>query len=193
MNILRLLFRKWWVVSLQGLLLIILSIYIFQDPVAVLAGIAFWFGALVLAAGLVGIASWLAEDPSEREGMSLLWSIVTAAFGLLMLVKVFVTMKTITVILGLWMLLTGLHLARSGWSLRRHSASGWVAFGAGVLCAGAAVMMILDIGVGAFAVSTLFGAQVMLTGIALVLLSLAKKLLAGKVKATWESLSAGGR
>ena len=48
---LQLLFRKWWVVLLQGVLLIILSIYIFQNPVAVLAGISFWCGLLVLAAG----------------------------------------------------------------------------------------------------------------------------------------------
>jgi len=39
---LQLLFRKWWVVLLQGVLLIILSIYIFQNPVEVLAGISVW-------------------------------------------------------------------------------------------------------------------------------------------------------
>ena len=89
----QLLFRKWWVVLLQGILLIILSIYIFQNPVEVLAGISFWCGLLVLAAGLLGIIAWLAADKSEREGMSLFWSILTAAFGLLMLLHLFVTMK----------------------------------------------------------------------------------------------------
>ena len=76
----QLLFRKWWVVLLQGILLIILSIYIFQNPVEVLAGISFWCGLLVLAAGLLGIIAWLAADKPEREGMSLFWSILTAAF-----------------------------------------------------------------------------------------------------------------
>ena len=64
---LQLLFRKWWVVLLQGILLIILSIYIFQNPVEVLAGISFWCGLLVLAAGLLGIIAWLAADKPERE------------------------------------------------------------------------------------------------------------------------------
>ena len=68
---LKLLFRKWWVVLLQGILLIILSIYIFQNPVAVLTGISFWFGLVVLATGLLGIIGWLAADKPEREGMSL--------------------------------------------------------------------------------------------------------------------------
>ena len=43
---LQLLFRKWWVILLQGILLIILSIYIFQHPVEVLAGISLWCGIL---------------------------------------------------------------------------------------------------------------------------------------------------
>jgi uncharacterized membrane protein HdeD (DUF308 family) len=60
------------VVLLQGILLIILSIYIFQNPVEVLTGISLWFGLLVFAAGLLGIIAWLPADKPEREGMSLL-------------------------------------------------------------------------------------------------------------------------
>src|SRR5437764_7624744 len=143
---LQLLFRKWWVVLLQGILLIILSIYIFQNPVEVLAGISLWCGLLVLAAGLLGIIAWLAADKPEREGMSLLWSILTAAFGLLMLLHLLVTMKTLTVIFGLWMLVTGLLLVQSGWSLRSKSSFGWIMVIAGVLSAVAAVMMVSTLG-----------------------------------------------
>src|SRR6266487_1900041 len=164
---LQLLFRKWWVVLLQGILLIILSIYIFQNPVEVLAGISLWFGVLVLAAGLLGIIAWLAADKPEREGMSLFWSILTSAFGLLMLLHLLVTMKTLTVIFG------------------------WIMVIAGVLSAVAAVMMVFNIGTGAVGISTLLGLQVLLTGIALVLLSFAKKVVAGRVKNKIESLRSG--
>ncbi len=188
---LQLLFRKWWVVLLQGILLIILSIYIFQNPVEVLAGISLWCGLLVLAAGLLGIIAWLAADKPEREGMSLLWSILTAAFGLLMLLHLLVTMKTLTVIFGLWMLVTGLLLVQSGWSLRSKNSFGWIMVIAGVLSAVAAVMMVFNIGTGAVGISTLLGLQVLLTGIALVLLSFAKKVAAGRVKDKIESLKSG--
>jgi len=188
---LQLLFRKWWVVLLQGILLIILSIYIFQNPVEVLTGISLWFGSLVLAAGVLGIIAWLAADKPEREGMSLFWSILTAALGLLMLLHLLATMKTLTVIFGLWMLLTGLLLAQSGWSLKRENSFGWAMVIAGVLSAVAAVMMIFNVGTGAVGISTLFGLQVLLTGIALVLLSFAKKVVAGRVKDKIESLKSG--
>jgi uncharacterized membrane protein HdeD (DUF308 family) len=188
---LQLLFKKWWVVLLQGILLIILSVYIFQNPVAVLTGISFWFGLVVLATGLLGIIGWLAVEKSEREGMSLFWSVITAAFGLLMLLHLLVTMKTLTVIFGLWMLLTGLLLAQSGWSLKRENSFGWAMVIAGVLSAVAAVMMIFNVGTGAVGISTLFGLQVLLTGIVLVLLAFAKKVVAGRVKDKIESLGSG--
>jgi uncharacterized membrane protein HdeD (DUF308 family) len=185
---LQLLFRKWWVILLQGILLIILSIYIFQNPVAVLAGISLWCGLLVLATGLLGILAWLVVDKAEREGMSLLWSILTAAFGLLMLLRVLATMKILTVIFGLWMLATGLLLVQSGWSLRSKNTFGWIMVIAGVFSAVAAVMMVFNLGTGAIGISTLLGLQVLLTGLALVLLSFAKKVVAGKIKGKIESL-----
>jgi uncharacterized membrane protein HdeD (DUF308 family) len=188
---LQLLFRKWWVVLLQGILLIILSIYIFQNPVEVLAGISFWFGLVVLVTGLLGIIGWLAADKPEREGMSLFWSILTAAFGLLMLLHLLVTMKTLTVIFGLWMLITGLLLVQSGWLLKSRNSFGWIMVIAGVLSVVAAVMMVFNIGTGAVGISTLLGLQVLLTGIALVLLSFTKKIVGDRIKDKIESLKSG--
>ena len=62
---------------------------------------------------------------------------------------------------------------------------------AGVLSAVAAVMMVFNIGSGAVGISTLLGLQVLLTGIALVLLSFTKKIVAGRVKDKIESLRSG--
>jgi len=77
--------KKWWLILLQGILLIVLSFYIISNPAGVLAGISFWFGLMVLAAGLLGIIAWLASSKAERESMSLLWAILTFVFGLLLL------------------------------------------------------------------------------------------------------------
>jgi uncharacterized membrane protein HdeD (DUF308 family) len=174
---------KWWVILLQGILLIILSIYIFNNPAGVLAGISLWFGLLVTGAGLVGIIAWLASSKVERESMSLLWAILTFVFGLLLLFNLLATMKTLTVIFGLWCLLSGFFLLSTGWSLKKVNSTGWVMVIAGVLCVVAAVMMIMNIGSGAIAISTLLGLQVLFTGIALVLLSFAKRMVVKTVRA----------
>jgi uncharacterized membrane protein HdeD (DUF308 family) len=44
----QLLFRKWWLILIQGILLIILSMYIFNNPVIVLAALSFWLSVLGL-------------------------------------------------------------------------------------------------------------------------------------------------
>ena len=114
--------------------------------------------------------------------MSLFWSILTAAFGLLMLMNLFATMKTLTVIFGLWMLLTGLLLLQSGWVLKNKNSLGWVMVAVGVLSIAAAIMMVFHIGTGAVGISALLGLQVLLTGIAQVLLSFAKKAVGNTIK-----------
>jgi uncharacterized membrane protein HdeD (DUF308 family) len=58
----------------------------------------------------------------------------------------------------------------------------------GVLSVIAAVMMIFDIGAGAIGIATLLGLSILLTGIALVLLALAKKAVVSKVKSKIEGM-----
>jgi membrane protein HdeD len=167
---------RWWLILVQGILLIALSIYIFDNPVAVLATISFWFGIMVAAAGAIGIIVWLASSKMERQDMSLIWAILTLTFGLLLLSNVLATMKTLTVIFGLWCLLSGVFLVSTGWLLTKISSTGWVMVIAGVLCVVAAVMMMMHLGSGAVGISTLLGLQVLFTGIALVLLAFAKRM-----------------
>ena len=76
--------RKWWLILLQGILMIVLSYFIFDNPAAVLAGISLWFGIIVIMIGITGIAGWMVTPSSGRETFSLIWSVLTALFGLLM-------------------------------------------------------------------------------------------------------------
>jgi len=52
-------------------------------------------------------------------------------------------------------------------------------------------MMIFNVGTAAVGISTLFGLQVLLTGIVLVMLAFAKKVVTGRVKDKIESLKSG--
>ena len=188
---LRLLFRKWWVILLQGILLIILSIYIFNNPAGVLAGLSIWVGLILLLAGLAGTISWWASDKEEREEMSLLWSVLTLLFGLLILSNLLAAMKILTVVFGLWIFVSGVWLLRTGWGLKGYYPGGWAMIVIGVLSVLLATNMIFDIGIGAVAIATLLGVQVLLIGIALLILSFAKKMVAGKIRDKIETVRTG--
>lgn len=180
--------KKWWLILLQGILMIILSIFIFNNPVAVLAGISLWFGVIVLFVGVAGVIGWAVASKEERESVSLIWSILTALFGLLMLMNVFATMKAVTIIFGIWLLVTGYHILTSGWSRREDGWMGWLMVIVGVLSMIAGLMMIMNIGTGAVGVSTLLGVSVLLAGIALVLLAFVKKAVVNKIEGKVEEL-----
>ena len=188
---LRLLFRKWWVILLQGILLIILSIYIFNNPAGVLAGISIWVGLILLFAGLAGTISWWAGDKEEREEMSLLWSVLTFIFGLLILFHLLAAMKIVTMVFGFWIFLSGAWLLKNGWGLKSSYPGGWVMVVIGALSLLLAANMIFDIGIGAVAIATLLGVQVLLIGIALLILAFAKKMVAGKMTEKIEAARAG--
>lgn len=182
------LLRKPWVLMVQGILLILVSIYIFQNPAVALAGLSIWFGISVLLTGLLGVGAALATPASEREGFPMLWSILTAVFGILILGNVLATMAFISLIFGAWMFVTGIRLVLSGWSLKDASGMGWIVLLAGIVSVVAGIMTMGNIGIGAIGVTTLLGIQVLLAGIALVILSFVKKAVVSAVRGKIESL-----
>jgi uncharacterized membrane protein HdeD (DUF308 family) len=130
----------------------------------------------------------LGADKTERESMSLIWNLLTAVFGFLMLMHLLATMAAVSIIFGIWMVLTGIHLIQLGWARRKDHSFGWFICIAGVLAVLTGLPMIFHLSTGAVGVSTLLGILVLLTGIALVLFSLIKKNLVGVVREKIEDL-----
>jgi len=140
--------RKWWVAMIQGIALIILSIYVLNNPLNALKGISVWIGVLIFFTGIVGIISWLFADRGEREYTSLLWSLLTIVFGILMLTNLFASTRIIKILFGLWMVFLGLHFIESGLIFKKHQPFRWTTVIAGLICIFAAVVLIFNLGTG---------------------------------------------
>ena len=176
----KLLIKKWWVGLIQGIILIILSIYIFNNPLDALKGISVWIGILIFFTGIMGIISWFFADRGERNYGALLWSMLTIVFGIIMLLNLFATTRIVEVLFGLWMVFLGLHFIEDGLVFKKHQPFRWVTVIAGVLCIIAAVVLIFDLGTGIGA-SLFIGVQILLAGIALIIVSFARKELVNKI------------
>ena len=176
------LLRKWWVILIQGLLLIILSIYVFNHPGLTLLGLTFWISLLIFISGLAGIGGWLFAGADERETSSLLWSIASAIFGFLLITRMGFAMDLFTNLLGLWILITGGWLMQQGWAHKGNGPTGWIVLIIGLLSVIAGFMVMFNIAAGAIAISTLLGIQLFIAGIALVILSFVKKKVVAVIK-----------
>jgi len=174
--------KKWWMILIQGILLIILGIYAMRHPGEMLLGISFWIGLLICVTGIAGIIGYFAADKDEKENLSIGWSIASAIIGFLMLGNILATMKTVTIIFGLWMLATGLLLTKLGWDIKNRHSFGWILLVSGVLSIIAGVMMLFDMGTAAVGISTLLGLQAIVAGLGFIILSLAKKNMVGRVE-----------
>jgi uncharacterized membrane protein HdeD (DUF308 family) len=169
------LFRKWWVILLQGILMIVLSILIFNNPDSVLSAIAFYLGAIVIVSGIIGIVDWFTNEKEARELPMLFGSLAMLIIGILMISKMFVTIKAITLVFGLLAAILGLALISGGWNGRKEWSFWWVIalLGVGAFLIG--VKSILDVNSGAENISTLIGTAVLLSGFGLISLAFLKR------------------
>ena len=91
-------------------------------------------------------------------------------------------MKLITVLFGIWILMTGIWLASAGWEYRRNRGARLADADCGILSVIAGVAIIFDVNMGAVWISTLLGVQALLAGIGLVMLAFIKRKVVSKLK-----------
>jgi len=180
--------KKWWVILIQGILMIILSFMVINNPMSTLAGISLTIASFVLLIGVLGVVWWFSAPKDDRETSTLVWSIVTAVIGILMAAKLGITMFTVTLLFGIMLLANGYHLVKNGWANRELGGQAWLVVVVGVLSLICGLMSIFNIGLGAITISVLLGYQILLGGIALIALAFLKKRLVKRVSSAVENL-----
>lgn len=176
------LFRNFWVLLVQGIFMTGLSIIIFNNPDAVLAAMALWLGATVLVTGMVGFISWFNNTDEERSISILLGSFAMIIIGILMISKMFVTIKAITVLFGLLTAIVGWMVLSGSWNGRKQWSLWWVVALLGTLTLLAGIKGIMDVYAGAESISNLIGIAVLLSGIGLICFAFLKKKIVNTIK-----------
>jgi uncharacterized membrane protein HdeD (DUF308 family) len=135
-----------------------------------------------LISGVGGLLGWWLTSKGGRETSTLLWSIGCIVLGLVLITKADFTIQLLSVLVGIWMIGTGGWLMQQGWTQRRNSFIAWVIFIPGLFSVITGVMAIFNKATGATAVSIIVGIQLLLAGIALVVLAFVKRKVVSIVK-----------
>ncbi len=80
------------------------------------------------------------------------------------------------------MLVGSVRFLAAGWSIKKEDSLGWLVILTGALSLIAAIMVMTDLGTAAFGISVLLGTQVLISGIALIILAFVKKKVANVVR-----------
>ncbi len=144
-----------------GVLMVVLGLCVWFNPVAGLLGLALYIGIAFLLVG----AGYLAASFSFRSGWFLLVGLLDVFVGLILVANLGVTAATLPMIFALWCLAVGAAQLVSSFDLKKAGFPwGWT-FGIGLLGVVFAFMILVFPAAGAVTITTLAGAYAVLYGI----------------------------
>lgn len=154
--------KKWWVLALRGVILLIIGILSFTNP---LVWITF-AGAYMLIDGVGVLAAGFGPQPSGQSRWPLLLvGILGIVAGLIVLLNPVIGGLSLVWVIGAWAIVTGILEIISAIALRKEIDNEWWLILTGVLAVIFGLLVFQNPLAGAFAIQTIFGAFAIVAGI----------------------------
>jgi uncharacterized membrane protein HdeD (DUF308 family) len=154
--------KKWWVLLLRGILLLIIGILSFTNP---LVWITF-AGAYMLIDGIGMLWAGFGPQPTGQSRWPLLLvGILGIVAGLIVLINPVLGGLSLVWVIGAWAIITGILEIVSAIALRQEIDNEWWLILTGVLAIIFGLLVFQNPLAGAFAIQTIFGAFAVVAGI----------------------------
>lgn len=169
--------KYWWLILLRGIILIILSIFVFQKPVSALLGITMYLSISLLFIGFTLIfVSIASREETEKWGWGLAGGIVDVLFGFILLSNPVLSASSLPFAIGFWLIFSGaMSFVNAFKSKKDGVGSWWMELLGGLLTVVAGYLISSDLYVGTFAVSFWLGFGFLMAGIVSIVLAFAIK------------------
>jgi uncharacterized membrane protein HdeD (DUF308 family) len=159
--------RQWWVLVLQGVLGIVVGILALIYPDLALATIALLFAVWAIASGVSQLtAGWRVAEARGRSWPFLLSGAVSVIAGVLALVNPGITILYLVLLLGAWILISGVMEVYTAWRIRNQVTGEWILALAGALRVIVGLIIVAMPIVGAILSAALFAVWAILSGAA---------------------------
>ncbi len=159
--------RQWWVLILQGVLGIAVGILAIVYPDLALATIALLFAAWAVVSGASQLAAgWRVAGARGRSWPFLLSGAVSVVAGALAVLNPTITILYLILLLGAWILISGVMEVYTAWKIREEVTGEWVLALAGILRIVVGVIILAMPIVGAILSAALFATWAILSGAA---------------------------
>ncbi|MGW2146255.1 HdeD family acid-resistance protein [Nonomuraea bangladeshensis] len=160
----------WWALALRGVLALIFGILAVAWPGITLLVLAVVFGAYAFVDGvLAGVAATRAAK--GRRAPLILLAVAGVIFGILCLIWPGVTVLVVTLLIGIWAIVTGIAEIIAAIRLRHEIRGEWLHVLAGALSVLFGVLVLTWPATGALTIALLIGVYAILAGIMLIVLA----------------------
>ncbi|NOY37381.1 MAG: hypothetical protein GXO83_07370 [Chlorobi bacterium] len=110
---------------IQGFLFLLFGILFVAAPESILFGISIYLGVLALIPGVVMIVVALLGRSGSAMGMVLVWGLMLALLGLLLIVKPEIMAILLALFIGLWVLFNGIAQIRNALLKKSEGWNNW--------------------------------------------------------------------
>lgn len=169
--------QNWWLRLLKGIVLILLSFFVFRHPVGALLGLATIIGVAWLLTGIfLIIASIMARHSDDNWGWRLGEGVMDVIFAGIILSNPGITAAVFPFILGFWVIVNGVTTFSGSFKSRKEGDSNWgLSLIGGILTILIGWFVMSDFFAGAVAITIWIGMGILILGIVNVVLSLRLK------------------
>lgn len=159
--------KYWWMVLLKGIILIVLSFFIFRHPAGALVGLALYLGIGLMIVGFVLIVFSLSvRKEDENWGWRLAEGIIDVIFAFVLLSNPEVTAAVFPFVVGFWMMVYGVMLFSGSFTLKKNGDSNWwMSLLFGILITLFGYFITANLLAGAIAITMWMGLGFLLVGI----------------------------
>jgi uncharacterized membrane protein HdeD (DUF308 family) len=128
--------RQWWVFILEGILGILLGILVLAYPDIALLTAAYLFAAWAIISGIGQIyEGWRVAELRGRSWPFALIGVLSIVAGIIAAFLPGLSLATLFIILGAWLLVIGVMVIYSAWHIRKEVSGEWVLALIGILTA----------------------------------------------------------
>lgn len=159
--------RHWWLLAVRGALAIVFGILALFWPAITLLVLAVFFGAYALVDGVFAAFAATRAAPGRRTPL-VLEAVFGIAFGLAALVWPRATLLAITLLIGLWAIVSGVSAIAAAIRARRMITGEWLYILSGAVSVVFGLLVLLWPVSGAIAVAWLIGVYAILFGVLMV-------------------------
>lgn len=125
--------RSWWVLVLYGVIAVVFGILAFLWPAKTAIAMAWAFGVMALAEGILSVFALFRRDVAVSRGWLALYALTSLVFGVLAVSNPLKTASILLLFLAAWLIVAGVYRIVLAIRIRKEITGEWMIALSGVL------------------------------------------------------------